>query len=369
MTTVAEVARWLDRFAPPRLAESWDNVGLLWGDPAAPVERVMTCLTVTPDSSAEAIADHANLVVSHHPILFRAVKAVRADRPEGATLWNLARAGIAILSPHTAFDNAPGGINDLLATRLDLEDVTPLRPSQAEGSFKIVVFAPRSDRERILEAAFAARAGHIGAYEECSFSLPGVGTFFGTEGANPTIGEAGRRETVRELRIEVICPADRLDAVLGAIRAHHSYEEPAIDVFPRHVAPGLPGIGRIGRLKLSEALGELCRRVASALGTPFTQFVGDPTRPINRIAIACGAGDDFIADAARARAEALLTGETRFHQALAAHALGLSLILPGHHATERPGVEVLAAQIQRAFPSLGVWASRREKDPLGCLVL
>ncbi len=114
MTTVAEVTGWLEQFAPAKLAEPWDNVGLIWGDPAAAVERIMTCLTVTPATADEAIDDRAELIVSHHPILFREVKKIRADWPETGYLWKLARSGIAVASPHTAFDNTREGINDLL---------------------------------------------------------------------------------------------------------------------------------------------------------------------------------------------------------------------------------------------------------------
>jgi dinuclear metal center YbgI/SA1388 family protein len=323
----------------------------------------MTCLTVTPESAAEAVDERASAIVSHHPVLFRATKSVRADRPDEALLWMLARAGVAILSAHTAYDNTRDGINDGLARRLGLVDVVPLRPSPALDMFKVLVFATRADRERVLAAAFKAGAGHIGAYEECSFSSAGYGTFFGTEAANPTIGQAGRRETVREWRIETICAGSCLAEVLNAIRAAHSYEEPAIDVIKLHVPPGGPGIGRLGRLEHPEPLDALARRTAKALGVTCTQLVGAAALPVSRVAIACGAGDDFVPDAARAGADVLLTGEARFHQALAAKALGLSLILPGHHATERPGVEDLAEQIRAAFPALTVWPSQRETDP------
>jgi dinuclear metal center YbgI/SA1388 family protein len=372
MSTVSEVVGWLDRFAPPALAESWDNVGLLWGDPSGPVSRVMTCLTVTPATAAEAIDDGAELIVSHHPVLFRAVKRVRADLPETGMLWSLARAGVSIASPHTAFDNTAGGINDGLARRLGLVDPVPLRPAATGGaapsSNKVVVFAPSASRAEVVAAAFAAGAGRIGAYEGCSFSSAGLGTFFGTEGANPAVGQAGRHETVRERRIEVLCPGDRLAAVVEAIRAAHPYEEPAIDVYPLHpqglAAEAKGGAGRIGRLAEPTTLETLARRVAERLSCPGLQVVGQRTRRVERVAIVCGAGDDFVADAVRARADVLLTGEARFHRALEAEALGLGLIVAGHHATERPGVEDLAARIAEAFPRLTAWASRREADPL-----
>jgi dinuclear metal center YbgI/SA1388 family protein len=364
MTTIADLDAWLERFAPTALAEPWDNVGLLIGDPEAPCRRVMTCLTVTPDSADEAVAERADMIVSHHPVLFKPTKTLRADHPETAHLWRLARAGAAIYSPHTALDNAEHGINAGLARRLGLIDVGPLRPTPPASLHKVVVFGPRTDREPVLAAAFAAGAGKIGAYGECSYSSPGVGTFFGDDSTHPAVGEPGRRESVREWRVEVLCPARRLPAVLDAIRSAHSYEEPAIDVYSIHPARSGPGIGRLGRLPNPEPLGALAERIADALPAPGLQFVGDPARPVTRVAIACGAGDEFLPDAARAGADVLLTGEARFHRALEAESLGLALILAGHYATERPGVEDLADALAPAFPDLRVWPSRAERDPL-----
>jgi dinuclear metal center YbgI/SA1388 family protein len=376
MTTVADVTGWLEEFAPLRLAEPWDNVGLLWGDPAGLVQRVMTCLTVTPATADEAIEERVGLIVSHHPVLFREVKKIRADSVETGHLWRLARAGIAIASPHTAFDNTHEGINDILCRRLGLVDVGPLRPwadeprdrAAAPWLFKVVVFTPEPDREAVLNSAFQAGAGRIGAYEQCSFAIPGEGTFFGTESAQPAVGERGRRETVRELRLEVVCPARKLAAVLAAIRARHSYEEPAIDVYPlaenRPAVPIATGAGRIGRLGGPCNLDEFAVSVIHALGSNAVGMVGDPRRQIVRVAIACGAGDGFLRDAAAAQAHVLLTGEARFHRAIEAEALGIGLLTAGHYATERLGVEELAGLIALTFSNLNVWPSRAERDPI-----
>jgi dinuclear metal center YbgI/SA1388 family protein len=363
MTTVADVTRWLEDFAPSRLAESWDNVGLLWGDPEVAIERVMTCLTVTAETALEAVREQAGLIVSHHPVLFRETKRIRADLPSTAPLWALGRAGVAIASPHTAFDSAADGINEGLCRRLGLLDIVPIRPIAAPSSFKIVVFTPEADREAVLAAAFAAGAGRIGDYTECSFAIPGQGTFFGGENTNPTVGRRGRRETVEELRLEMVCPEDRLATVLAAIRAGHSYEEPAVDVFPLSPTSTI-GAGRIGRLAVPRSLGELARSATRALGVTTIHAAGDLESRVERVAVACGAGDDFLGDALQLGAHVLLTGEARFHRALEARAAGIGLLVAGHHATERPGVEDLANKIALAFPGLVVWPSRDECDPL-----
>jgi dinuclear metal center YbgI/SA1388 family protein len=362
MPTVADVVAFLEHFAPPTLAASWDNVGLLLGRRDVTVTRLMTCLTVTPDSATEAVAEGAQLVVSHHPILFRGAKQLNDASPEGRMILHLAGGGVAVFSPHTAFDNSTGGINDLLAGRLGLTTVTTLRPLPGPAQYKVVVFTPDKDLDRVSDALFAAGAGHIGQYSECSFRLAGTGTFFGSEATNPTVGRKGRREEVSEWRLEAICPQGCLEQALIAMRRAHSYEEPAYDVYPLR-AGSASGEGRLGTLARSVLLDDFARAVKQTLGGRPVQVVGDSGKPLSRVAIVCGAGGDFVADAARAGADVLLTGEARFHDCLEAQARGLALVLPGHYATERCGVEDLARRLHTQWPDIQVWPSRREAEP------
>jgi dinuclear metal center YbgI/SA1388 family protein len=353
----------LHQLAPLDLAADWDNVGLLLGDADAEVQRVLTCLTVTPDVVAEAIDERTQLIVTHHPILFRAVKRLTTATTEGRMLLALAGAGVAVFSAHTAFDNAPGGINDMLAARLQLTDLGPLKSRQTQ-QFKIIVFTPESDLAKVQAAMFAAGAGLIGHYTECSFRVSGTGTFFGTETTNPTVGQKGRREEVGEYRLEMICPPDRLDAVLSAMHDAHSYEEPAYDVYPLRPTMTQFGVGRSGRLPKPAALGKLAKTVQRVLAATTVQTVGDPTRMVEQVAIVCGAGGEMLPDALAAKADVILTGEMRFHDCLAAEARGIGVLLPGHYATERFGMEELAKRLQTQFPKVKVWPSRRERDPL-----
>jgi dinuclear metal center YbgI/SA1388 family protein len=361
--TVADVAAFLARLAPPPLAADWDNTGLLVGDRAAPADRLMTCLTVTPAVVAEAVAERCQLIVSHHPVLFRGAKRLTADSPDGRVLLPLIAAGVAVYSPHTSFDNCPGGINDGLCRRLGLTDVRPLRPKGGAKLNKLVVFVPEADLPRVADAVFAAGGGVIGNYEGCSFRTSGTGTFLPRAGANPTVGAVGKPEEAPELRLEILVPEDRRAACVAAAVAAHSYEEPALDVYPlAGIAQG--GEGRIGELPAPVPLAELAVTVKHELKAAGVQVVGDPAKPVRRVAVACGAAGDYLADAGRHGADAFLTGEVRFHDALAAEAAGLGLVLPGHYASERPGVEDLADRLRQEFPAATVWASRRERDPL-----
>jgi dinuclear metal center YbgI/SA1388 family protein len=360
-----EVIAVLEKLAPPSLAESWDNVGLLFGERDGDVSRILTCLTLTPDVADEAVQMGAQLVVTHHPILFKAVQRLTSDAVEGRTLLTLARHNIAVYSPHTAWDNAPLGINQQLAETLELTDIKPLRPQSSPEELIIVTFVPAAQLSAVQQAVWSAGAGVIGNYRNCSFVLEGMGTFFGTDAANPAVGQAGRLEEVAESRLEFVTPAALLTPVLSALRAAHPYEEPAIDIYPlRSVTTWSKGSGRSGKLAAPASLEELAQRVQQRLPGAHIELVGDPAVSIKRLGIACGAAAEYWKDAQRQWCQALLTGEARFHASVEVRDAGFAMILAGHYATERPGMERLAELLSRECPGVAVSASAAERDPL-----
>lgn len=364
MTTVRDVCDHLKSMAPLQIAEDWDNVGLLLGDNASEINAALTCLTLTTDVAAEAVQKKAGLVVTHHPVLFKPIKKITSETAEGRMLLTLLRHGIAVYSPHTAWDNASGGINQQLADLLELRDIAPLRPRAAADHAKIVTFVPEAQLDDVRRALWDAGAGTIGNYHNCSFNLRGTGTFFGSEGTSPAVGTAGQLEQVDEIRLEVVCSSKNLERALRALRSAHPYEEPAVDVFSIKALPDGSGSGRFGTLKKPMRLAELKKVVSERLRQPMVQFTGDPSKTIERLAIACGAAAEFLKDAHRAGCQALLTGEARFHACLEATELGLGMILPGHYATERFSMEILAQRLAAHFPDLAVTASQVERDPV-----
>lgn len=267
MLRVRDLTEFLGTFAPLSIAESWDNVGLIVGDCDLPVVRVMTCLTVTPDVVEEALQKQINLIVTHHPLLFKPVQKLVSTDSQGQMLLQLIAGRIAVYSPHTAFDNAAQGINQHWATCFQLSNIAPLRSASSTGS-----------------------------------------------------------------RAPVPAPDG--------------------------------GAGRYGDLATGIPLKEFCLRAKSLLSVATLQVVGDADRLIRRIGIACGAAAEFIPDAVRVSCDLLLTGEARFHDCLRARDAGLALILPGHYASERAGIEFLAAVLQSQFPTLQVLASAVESDPI-----
>jgi len=229
--TIAEVLAALHAIAPRELAEPWDNVGLLLGDPAAPCERALVALDVDEALVRRAARGGAQLIVSHHPPLLDPVPSVTAAQPEGRLLLAAARVGVALAAAHTNYDVADGGVSDVLAARLGLRDVEPLARCEASAQAKLVVFTPPGDLEAVLAALAEAGAGAIGDYRECTFRAEGTGTFRALAGARPAIGRVGRREEVAELRVEAVVPLAMAGGAAEAVRRAHSYEEPAIDIY------------------------------------------------------------------------------------------------------------------------------------------
>ena len=362
---IADLIAFLERFAPLELAEEWDNVGLLIGDRQVDAPRVLTCLTLTPDVAREAIEREAGLIVAHHPILFRAVKGLTADDAEGRMLLELIKAGIAVYSPHTAYDSAAGGINQQLAVRLGLTHIESLRPVPADRECKIICFVPRSHLAAVQAALWEAGAGTIGEYSKCSFVLDGTGSFEGSSASHPAVGEAQRLETVSEARLEVVCPESLVPDALRRLKTAHPYEEPACDVYPLVPRESRQGSGRMGELASpGMTLGDFVKFVQRSLGIGAVPFVGDCQKAVSRVAIACGSGGEFLSAAMNCECDVLLTGEARFHTCLEARGADIGLVLAGHYATERPALEHLATLMSQEFPDVTAWASKIERDPI-----
>lgn len=364
MITVRTLCDFLKKLAPLNIAEDWDNVGLILGDEQSTVTRILTCLTLTSDVAQEAVDVGAQMIVTHHPVMFKPIKQVTSATAEGRMLLNLLGHSIAVYSPHTAWDNAPTGINHQLSELLELNEITSLRPRTVADEAKVVTFVPQADLEPVRKALWKAGAGVIGDYRNCSFSLRGTGTFYGTDTTNPAVGQAGRLEEVDEVRLEVVCPLKLLDQALSAIRTAHPYEEPVIDVFTVKKHSDNTGTGRVGNLPEPTTLHELNTRVARLLKQTSIQFVGDPSLSVKRVGIACGAAAEFLRDAHRAGCQAFLTGEARFHACLEAREFGIGMILPGHYATERFSMETLARRLSEQFPDIEAAPSERERDPV-----
>ena len=350
----------LDAIAPLRHAETWDNVGLLAGDPAAEIARALLTIDCTPAVLDEAIARGAELVVAYHPPLFDPIKSV----PASSVLHRAIRAGVALYSPHTAFDVAPGGTNDLLADVLGLGERAPLKLTPPrEAQCKLVTFVPEEHVEAVAQAVFDAGAGWIGNYSSCSFRSPGTGTFFGEEGASPQVGQAGKLERAPEIRVETVLPLSRQEAVIAALRKAHPYEEPAFDLLRLVARPDGTGIGRFGVLARPTARTELIERVKRGLGVTGLLVAGPTEGEVTRLGMCAGAGRGLLSDALAKRAELFLTGELPHHDALKAAAAGMTVVCALHSNSERKALSRMKDRLEKEAAGLAVEISEVDRDP------
>ncbi len=364
MITVRDIARILDRFAPSALAESWDNVGLLVGDPAQAVETVLVALDCTPGALAQAADAGASLLVTHHPLIFSPFKRVMEDGGTATLARALIRQDCNLIAVHTNLDSAPAGLNTHVAGLLGLRDTRPLIPSAARPLLKLVVYVPEAHADAVRAALAGAGAGQIGNYSECTFSARGVGTFRPEEGTTPFVGTRGQLERVEETRLETVVPKARLGGAIAAMLAAHPYEEVAYDVLPLENAWPGAGLGRVGTLAEPTTAGAFLEHAGTVLRTARLSLAGPADRPVRTVALCTGSGGDFLEAAIGVGADLYLTGEVKHHHALLARQRGFPIIDAGHYPTERPAADLLADVLRRDCPDLRVLVAA-ERDPWG----
>jgi dinuclear metal center YbgI/SA1388 family protein len=363
-TTVGQICRALEAMAPPKLAQDWDNVGLLAGDEQATVRRMLLCIDLTKAVVDEAVAGKTDFVMAYHPPLFRPISRVLGQsRQTDAHLFHCIRNGIAVYSMHTALDAAMGGTNDCLAGVCGVTETRPFeyaRPGKPEC--KVVVFVPEDAAGTVSEAMFAAGAGRIGEYAKCSYRLAGEGTFQGSDATNPAVGQAGRFERVPELRIETVTAAVDVPAVIEAIRRTHPYEEPAFDVYPLEGHP-VYGIGRIGPLAKPVALGALARNLRSRLQADCTAMVGQADRIVRRAILCAGSAGSLPFRQRLESDDVIITGEMRHHDALTVLRHGASAITLGHWSSERHALHAVADHLRGTLAAVEVGLSTADCEP------
>jgi dinuclear metal center YbgI/SA1388 family protein len=348
---LGEVIDVLDEAYPPQLAHDWDSVGLVCGDPDEHLKSVTLAVDAT-DAVVDTVGP-GGLLVAHHPLLLRGVDTVAASTPKGALIHRLIRAGAALFTAHTNADAANPGVSDALAESLGLTVDGVLEPAGFGAALdKWVIFVPAENAEVLREALFAAGAGRIGDYSNCSWSVTGTGQFLPGAGASPAIGTVGAVQRVQEDRLEVIAPASLRARVLAAMRAAHPYEEPAFDVFSVAALPAGTGIGRVGSLPRPLRLADFVELVNQALPqtTWGVRAAGDPDASITRVAVCGGAGDSLLGAARSAGVQAYLTADLRHHPA-DEHRRGseVALIDVAHWASEYPWCSQAAALLRSHF--------------------
>lgn len=365
---VSDVLRVLNDWIPFDLAADWDNVGLLLGRPDWPARRTMLTIDLTDEVAREALVKRVQLIVAYHPPVFRPTRSLTPLTP-GPTgrLPDLLAARTSIIALHTALDAAVGGTNDVLLDLFDTTDRRPLEPIvRSDRLYKLVVFVPPTEADRLRQALSAAGAGLIGHYSECSFELRGRGTFRGDETTRPTIGRKLELEHVDEVRLEMIVPRACLGAVVRSLYATHSYEEPAFDLYPLHETPGRAaiGLGRVGRLRRPTVGTALLRQLERGVDLSAAMVIGKLERRFTSVTAAAGA---FGVEHLRDPESLVLIGECKHHEALELRRRGLTALQLGHYASERPVLEAVRSRLRQAFPGLEVLIARSAGSPISPL--
>lgn len=368
VVTVGTVREVMDRAYPPYLAESWDAVGLVCGDPDEQVSKVVLALDCTQAVAEAAVAAGADMLIVHHPLLLRGVTSVAADTPKGKVVHTLIRGGVALFAAHTNADSARPGVNDKLAELVGIAPGRPIAP-KPQGLDKWGVQVPASAVDEVKEAVFAAGAGSLGEYSECSFDIAGTGQFRPGGGANPAIGTRGALERLEEVRVEFVAARGRRQAIAQALETAHPYETPAFDVVAMSNDEDLDaayGLGRVGELPEPMAFRDFVQQVANAL--PETAWgvraAGDPDALVRTIAVSSGSGDSFL-DAARGLGvDVYVTSDLRHHPVdESLRAGGPFIVDTAHWASEYPWTQQAAELLRGALPGVEVEVLGIRTDP------
>ncbi len=362
---LSDIATATEKIVPLELAQDWDNVGLLIGDPKSNVKNILLTIDVTKEVLSEAIKQKADLIISYHPVIWDALKKITT---EGATgiVYELIRRGVAVLSIHTALDAAVGGVNDGLAEIVGIHDAEPIGDYvdyASPDNYKLIVFVPVESVGKVSEAVFAAGAGATGSYNKCSFQAQGTGTFLPLEGARPAIGKKGKLAKVLEIRFETVVPAEKLEQVIAAMKKAHPYETPAFDVFKLHNSQNKFGLGRIGKLAQPLSVEQIIRRIKRRTGAKAVGVVGDGKRLVKTAAVCAGYCGKIINAVIGAKPDLYLTGELKHHQALAAQQADLVCICLSHTVSERFILKKFAKQLQGQIKQVTIKISKKDVDP------
>ena len=367
MSTLAEVVGVLDDAYPPELAEDWDAVGLVCGDPADPVDKVLLAVDATEEVVDDALGWGAQALVVHHPLLLRGVHGVGADTPKGSLVHRLVRGGCALFTAHTNADRADPGVSDALAAAIGLRVLGPVEPEVLAWDKLAVTVPVGPDADRVRDAAHAAGAGQVGDYSRVAFGVTGQGQFLPGPGTHPAIGTPGELERVTEEQVEVVCPRDRTAAVVAAVVAAHPYEEVAYDVVALAGRPGPRGLGRVGALDRPETLRDFTARVGAGLpGTVWgVRAAGDPDRPVRSVAVCGGSGDALLERVSALGVDAFVTADLRHHPAdeHLRHPGRPALVDVAHWASEAPWCAQAARVLAERLGGTVARVSTRRTDP------
>ena len=359
---IKEIVSALDRFAPLPLQDGFDNAGLQIGLTEAEATGALLCLDVTEAVLDEAIALGCNLVISHHPLIFKGYKSITGKDYVERCILKAIRNDMVLYAAHTNLDNAKGGVNYKIAEKIGLKHLQVLEPKR-NSLLKLVTFVPTEQAERVRKALFAAGCGNIGGYDSCSYNLKGEGTFRAGENTHPFCGSIGELHREEEVRIETILPSYKKGEVVRALLSAHPYEEPAFDLYPLENEWTQAGTGIVGELETPETELEFLKRIKKIFEVECVKHNRLTGREIQKVALCGGAGAFLIPQAIRSGADIFITGEIKYHDYFG-HEDEILLAEIGHYESEQYTKEIFYSIIRDLFPNFALHLSKINTNPI-----
>jgi len=360
--TVRDITLILESFAPLAFQEDYDNSGLLVGNANMEVKGVLLAIDVTPQVVNEAKEKGANLIVAHHPIIFKPLKHITGKGYVEQVVMDAIKNDIAIYAAHTNIDSVFGGVSFRIAEQIGLTNTQVLAPLQGQ-LVKLVTFAPTEHAERVRKAIFSAGAGVIGNYDSCSYNIQGQGTFRAGEGTNPFIGKKGEIHFEPEVRIETVVPRHKLAEVIKSMIDAHPYEEVAYDVFPLDIHYNKAGLGTVGDLPAPMEIMEFLSHVKHQLKAQCVRYTNPIKQYVTRIAICGGTGISLLNDALAAKADVFITADVKYHQFFDAENL-IVIADVGHFESEQFTVDIFYDLLSKKLPNFAILKSDVRTNPI-----
>jgi dinuclear metal center YbgI/SA1388 family protein len=359
---LSEIISVIESFAPLAYQENYDNAGLVTGDPTRDIKKALITVDVTEKIIDEAVNAGADLIISHHPVIFNEIKKITGSTFTERIIIKAIKKDLAIYSAHTNLDNIKDGVNLKICQKLGLTNPRIMSPVKGELR-KLVTFVPLDHADNVRQALFSSGAGQIGEYEQCSYNLEGLGTFRGSENTNPYTGEKGKLHFEKEIRIETIFPKAIESKVISALITAHPYEEVAYDIYPLDNYYDRVGLGMIGELEKETDELSFLSKIKSVFNTKVIKHSKLRNKSIKRVAVCGGSGSKLIKDAIRAQADIFVTGDIRYHQFFEASDQIIIADI-GHYESEQFTKEIFYELLKKKLPKFALHLSEYNTDPI-----
>jgi dinuclear metal center YbgI/SA1388 family protein len=362
---IRDIVAAIEELAPLSYQESYDNAGLIVGQPDEDVKGVLVCLDVVEEVVEEAKSKGVNLIIAHHPIVFKGLKRFNGNNYVERTVMAAIREGIAIYAAHTNLDAVIGGVNTRICDKLKLVNQKVLAPVGGDLK-KLVTFVPTDHADRVRTAIFQAGAGCIGNYDSCSFNLEGKGSFRGGDNTRPFVGEKGKIHFEPELRVETIFPKHLQGKVLKALLAAHPYEEVAYDIYSLDNLNPQVGIGMVGELEEPVDTLIFLKQVKEIFGAGVVRYTSLVKPRVSRVAVCGGSGSFLLKNAIAAQADVFITGDFKYHEFFDAEQR-IVIADIGHFESEQFTKEIFYEIVTKKFPNFAVLMSEINSNPINYL--